>query len=908
MNQALHTPVLKNDSASARIIRPRLYLGKLSPPLRPLDVVVRERLIEKLMESDKPVTLLMAPAGFGKTMLMSQCHERLVAANHSVAWLSLDDRDNDFSRFFLYLRESILGLGLFAWPPSPHSPFAHDNAFSDLRAESYEFVDSIAASPSPFTLFLDEFESIHSADVLSFFRELIRSLNPGQHVVIGSRSMRTMPLATVEVSGRLFRLDTADLMFDSEEVSTFFRNHGHSLLTSQEISIVQEKTEGWAAALRMITLALPALKDTRTWLEDLSGQTDNIAQYLAENVLARLPDHVCSFMLETSILENVYGNLCDAVLMSDGSSFILDEIYKANLFLTIVDPKLNSYEFHSLFRTYLLTELRRTRPAIIPTLHRRAAVFYSSSTRYPDALEHAIKSQDSPLAVDILDLCAMRFVELGQLETVAKWIELVDSNLIQDRDNIQRARAYASIARHQYADAQDALNKLRNIATRQGKELDAEATMQLALMYEWMDRHDLSEPEVTRMAAQVSTKNHLAFSISRNMMGYLAMLKLDYAHAQQALEATKCANEQCGFGSWSSTYTTCFEGVLEMTLGNARGALQRFEAGRSQASSGGQSIPSAYLADALYYKGELARAGSLAEEHLRLNRQIAPPDIVILSYRTAARVSFLNGNFDHAELLLTELGDIGDMRDLNRVKATAWLEKSRIALLCGDTESATRYFNLGVNPKIWDPFKDAHHYSQELDDAEIASMRMDLVLGEAESAACRLEAAIKQSERTGRRWRRIRLQCLLAQAYSRMRKQKVAADLLEIALLSAEKNGLVHIFADEPWCLFELLKDIAKRPSKISSEYLDRVVASTDHVSKSIGELSVSKKRGDILTLKETGLLKLVADGKSNKEIARILHITDNTVETHLRRINQKFDTKNRTQAVSIAREQGVLK
>lgn len=720
--------------------------------------------------------------------------------------------------------------------------------------------------------------------------------------------MRRLPLATIEVNGQLNRIDTADLMFSLDETTLFFNRQGHGELSQKDIDRLQVKTDGWAAGLRLVTLALPTQGDVSTWIEDLSLRADRLAAYLSENVLAKLPETICSFMIKTSILDQFNDDLCDAVLETSGSAKVIDEIGRANIFMTLVDVNRRSYAFHSLFRSFLYSELIRTQPELVHILHRRAAVYLSSSARYSPAFDHALQANDTALAVDILDMCAMRFVQLGQLETVSKWISAFEPSVTWDRANIQRARAYASIAMHHYSDAQDALSRLRALAAKKGMQMDAEDTIQLALLFEWMDRHDLAEPEVTRACEQVSSEKHLAFSISRNIMGYLRMLKHDYAGAQQSLESAKFANQQCGIGSWSGNYTTCFEGSIEMVLGNSRAGVGRFEKALAQASVSGVSIPSAYLADAIYYKNDLVRAGSLAEEHLRLNRQVAPPDVVILSYRTAARVSFFNGNLDYAELLLTELGDIGDLRDLPRLKATAWLEKSRLALLCGDTETADRYFRLGSNPKVWTLQTNYSAYSQEVDDPLIASCRMDIVLGEAATAAAKLEVAIDQAKHTGRRWRKARLQCLLSQAYARMGRQMQALGKLEEALLSAEINNDVHIFADEPWCLVELLEELSLRNKRIDKNYLSKVLELTRELSQRMGIVALSKSTIGPLTLKETALLKLVAEGRANKEIARLLNISDNTVETHLRRINQKFETKNRTQAVTKAREQGLLR
>lgn len=908
MNSGSKTSARSEAPARSQVISPRLHLGKLVAPQQPKDSVVRRKLVDSLLENDKPVVVLVAPAGFGKTVLMSQLYEHMAAASHAVGWLSLDYRDNDFSRFMVYLREAVLRMGLFSWPPAQNAPDTLENVFSGLRAESFELIDLIASTLSPFTLFVDAFEAIDSPDVIGFMNDLVRALNPGQQIFIGSRAMRVLPMASLEVSGQLARIEPEALLFDLEESSAFIHKQTRLRLTEQDIALLQQKTEGWAAALRMFSLALPAVADARAWIGGLSGPTMSITSYLAENVLAGLPERLGRFVLETSVLDQLYGNLCDAVFEASDSAQLLQELHAANLFLSLRDSASGTYEFHSLFRGVLAAELKRSAPQKIAVLHRRAAVFLCSSVRYADALHHALQAEDEELCVDILELCVLRFVELGQLETVAKWLDAIDAASIAGKANIQRARAYSMLAVHRYREARDALENLQRIAAEQGRVLDSEASMQLVLLSEWMDRHDFTAADVERLLQQISAENYLPYGIACNVIAFLSIRQCDYASAQRSLDAAMAAYQQCGLGNWPSTYTTCFQGWLEMVFGNLRSAVQRFESSLTHASSAGQSVPSAFLADALYERGELGRAGSLAEEHLRLNLHVAPPDIVILSFRTAARASFLNGNLDRCELLLTELGDIGDLREIPRLKASAWLEKARLALLCGNAEAASRYHKLGTNPKIWDAHQGANYYTLELDDPAIASMRMDLVLGDPELAASRLELAVRQADGLGRRWRRIRLQSLLAQAYARLRRRKAALELLEEALLAAAQSGMLFVFADEPWYLSDLLAELRAGSSRVEKPYLDSVLDATNLVAQRMGELAAGKAQNSLLTLKETAILQLVADGKANKEIARILSITDNTVETHLRKINRKLETHSRTHALAKAREIGLLR
>lgn len=895
------------DGARNQADHAHVALGKLTPPLLPRDIVVRHRLMEKISNSEHPVTLVVAPAGFGKSLLMAQCHGSLKSCGRPVAWLSLDERDNDFGRFVAHFQEAIRRLSLSPVAPIRSAAASDSSVLSDIRDEAFAWLDHIAALDSPFCLFFDEFESIRSSEVHVFIADLLRQLSPGQRVIIGSRSMHALPLSSFELEGRVLRLEASDLAFDLAETRDFFSQQIDQRLSASAIEATQVKTEGWVAALRLVALALPAQDDAGAWIVDALGRTGGIAQYLAQNVLVNLPARTYRFLTQTSILECLDANLCDAFLESRESAQILEELALANLFLTLVDLRTNRYELHPLFRDFLQSELKRTQPHMIPLLHRKAANVLYDSARYSEAMEHAILSQDSALAIDILDSCIRRFIDFAYYETIAKWIDALPAAQIADRPRIQRVRAFVMTAIFRIPEAEDALDRLESIAAREGKSLDAVVVAQRGLLYEWMDRFDLAERTLAPIGDSMQLNDPEVQAIFLNIKIYHSILRYDYSGMHEYNRSITALFRNTPTNLWARVYTRCFEAVFEMLLGNTRAAFQRFESALDMASGAVKSAPMTYLADALYGRGELAQAGSWAEENLPINRYLAPTDIVILSYRTAARVNYLSGNLDRTESLLAELGDIGDMRGVPRIKAAAWLEKSRIALLCGENELATRYFSQGADPANWLEHTSVRYYPHELDDVVIASARMDLVLGDAEAAASRLEAAIGEAENTGRRLRRVRLQSLLAQAYSRLRQRRQALILLESALEQAETGGLIHVFTDEPWWLPDLLEELSIRGHRIDKDYFGKVIAAIRLVSGRADDFVTARSQQDIVTLRETEILKLIADGMANKEISRILKISDNTVETHLRRIYQKLETKNRTQAVARARDKGLL-
>jgi LuxR family maltose regulon positive regulatory protein len=896
-----------NTAVRAQAEHAHVALHKLTPPRLPKDVVARHRLLEKVVRSERPVTLVVAPAGFGKSLLMAQCFEALKGDGQSVAWLSLDERDNDFGRFVAHFQEAVRRLSLFSATSDRSEVAAASGSMSDIRDEAFAWLDHIASLDLPFCLFIDGFESIRSSEVHLFIADLLRQLGPGQRVIIGARSMHALPLSSFELEGSVLRLEAGHLSFDLAETREFFSRQKDLHLSASAIEATQEKTDGWAAALRLVALALPAQDDAGAWIAEALGRNGGIAQYLAENVLRNLPARTYQFLTQTSILEYLDAPLCDEYLYSNESGQILEELAVANVFLTLVDLRAQRYELHPLFRAFLQSELKRTQPGAIPSLHRRAAIALHRGARYSEAMEHAILARDDVWAIEMLESCIRHFIDFAYYETLAKWIAALPAALIADRPHIQRVRAFVMIALFRMEEAEDALNRLEAIAARLGGGLDADAIVQRGLLHEWMDRFDLAEKELARIEDPTSLADPEVRAIFLNIVTYHSMLRYDYSAMHEYNQAIKALSRSAPTNLWARVYTPCFEAVFEMVLGNSRAAFQRFKSALDLASGATKSAPMTYLADALYGRGELAQAGSWAEEHLHLNRHVAPTDIVILGYRTAARVNFLAGNLERTEALLGELGDIGDVRGVPRIKAAAWLEKSRIALLRGETESAARYFQLGSDPGNWAAHAGVRYYPHELDDVVIATARMDLVLGDAGAAASRLEEAITETDDTGRRLRRWRLQSLLAQAYSRLRRRKYALILLQSVMKQTEEAGLIHIFADEPWALPDLLDELWETSHGIDPDYLGKVIAAIRLVSGRTEDVVATRAQHDLLTLRETEILKLVADGKANKELARLLNISDNTVETHLRKIYQKLETKNRTQAVARARDKGLL-
>ncbi|MBI4692505.1 MAG: hypothetical protein HY749_00600 [Gammaproteobacteria bacterium] len=869
---------------------PRLIPGKLTAPQRAGDALRRTRLVAAILESSEPLVAIVAPAGFGKTTLMVELYAAELLAGRPASWLTLDARDDDPGRFVAYLRafaERITALPAAVAGPDP---------FSAAGAGAAALLDAIA-SAGPCTLFLDDVEKITAPEVLRLVQEMIDAVQDGQRIVVGARGLGRLALSTQQLRGRVRQLDAAALRFDADETRAFLAAQPALGLDAAATAQLHERTEGWPAAVRLAALALPGQRDPARWIAELSGHSAGIATYLAENVLHGLDPHVAQFLVRSSVLEQLSGELCDAVLDTTDSATLLAGLARANAFIVAFGPPAArpAYRFLALFRDFLQAELARTAPSEVPALHRRAAQWYRERQRFPPAIDHALAAGEFALAADLMAECALDFVAAGRIETVAGWLDALPGALAGTRPALQRARAYAMIALHRYAAAEDALAHCRR---DRGAEL--EATILAALLHEFMDRHDLTRREIADYAPQLDRGRTMLDGIARNIMAYHAIARGAGDEAALLLAAAKSASA----GGWANTYSVCFEAALDLSRADPRAALARLDAAVS--GGVGAGLAAVYRALALYELDDDVGAASLLEEHLQAIRAAADLDTVILACRCAARAAFLAGAGERVERLLATLGDLGDVRGVPRPRAAAWLESARFALLRGDVEAARRYVELGAEPRLWAAHAGFELPAHDLDGPAEARLRLDVVAGDAERALAALPALIERADAQGRRRRKFFLQGLQAQAQAAAGQRPAALRTLEQTLRAAAPSGVLRAFADEPWSLAGLLDELA-RSGRGEPAQLARLGHAVAKLDARRGAVPLAPAGRGLLSPRETAILRLVADGRANKEIARLLGITDNTVETHLRRVNQKLDTHTRTQAIARARQLDLL-
>ncbi|MDQ3317343.1 MAG: AAA family ATPase, partial [Actinomycetota bacterium] len=405
------------------ILATKLYV----PPPRPKGVL-RPRLIERLNEGlDRRLTLLSAPAGFGKTTLVG---EWLSSCPQPSAWLSLDEGDNDPTRFLAYLVAALqtvaadIGEGVLGALQSPQPPPTE----SILTA----LLNEIATAPDDFVLVLDDYHVIDAKPVDDALAFLIEHLPPRVHLVIATREDPNLPLARLRGRGQLGELRAADLRFNPSEAAEFLEGVMGLSLSAEDIAALEDRTEGWIAGLQLAALSMRGREDVAGFIRAFAGDNRYVVDYLVEEVLQRQPERVRSFLLQTSILERLSGPLCDAVTGQEGSNALLEALERGNLFVVPLDDRRHWFRYHHLFADVLRARLMEEQPDRLTTLHRRASEWYERNGSPTDAIRHALAAEDFERAAGLVELAALEMLGSSQ-ETLYRWLMALPDEVVRAR-------------------------------------------------------------------------------------------------------------------------------------------------------------------------------------------------------------------------------------------------------------------------------------------------------------------------------------------------------------------------------------------------------------------------------------------------------------------------------------------
>jgi len=441
---------------------------------------------------------------------------------------------------------------------------------------------------------------------------------------------------------------------------------------------------------------------------------------------------------------------------------------------------------------------------------------------------------------------------------------------------------------------------------------DQIAAMRLMLLG-WTDRVPELSQAADALRLKLSRFGHFTAGLASNALAFCDISLGRFATAERHLAEARQACEPIE-ALYVLSYAACFAAAIELNLGNISAARATLEGAMNRAIAAGQRYGSAgavvatYLIELLYEANELDACQAFVDDYMPIIVETGMPDHVIVLHRIAARLHFLGGRGDAGQAIMIQLNDIGARRGLPRLCVTSWLERCYAALRKGDIEGARRAFANGSDKLLWESFGAFNLQANEIEDVLITSLRLQLATGQGDHALSQLRMALPTAEAAGRRRRALRLQILQAQALEGAGRHREATIAFDEAVTAASANGMVRVLVDDAWTTMTSLVGRSMVTGEARGVDLLREL-STPRVLPSTAASISSERAGTALrlTTREAQILRLVWKGGTNKAIARDLFLTENTIETHLRRIYEKLGTRKRTQAAALAREAGAI-
>ncbi|MCX7180035.1 MAG: LuxR C-terminal-related transcriptional regulator [Proteobacteria bacterium] len=886
---------------------------KFSPPLSANSPVLRERVSELIFQTEKNIVLVCAPAGYGKTTAMSQIYRQFVAQGTPAIWLTLDSADNNIDRFGMYVGAALsLSLPELNIESQVTTEVMGEISISSVRL--YRLLDELPLINGAFVFFLDEFECITDPDVLGFVDRLLCVLGKGQRMVIGSRRNPSLHLGRLRVQGHLLELDIEQMRFSIEETRNFVRQRIPTEISELELDKYHARTEGWPAALQLATTAATLRKPSAEFApREFYGSDKGIADYFAEDVLARLPEDQQVFLLRSSIFDMFCPSLCDAVFRVTDSEILISKSLSENLFLSKIDADGDWYRYHPLFLEFLRKQYDQGLRRELSTLHLGAARWFASCGRMSHAITHALAAGDLTLAANYMEQSAMTYLRSGQLNAICQWLKLLPESYLDNQPRRLIASAYATTFLHRYGEASQLLAKL-DLVTVELKDIAGDLLMTKVMLAVWTDKLREAFDIALENQRSLDSSNPYVVGFIHNALAFHHQTQGDYYFALQNVALAKQTLTSIN-ALHGLTYARSIEGAISLLQSDTVNAYSRASTALTQAIDSGHRysssspVAASYLAEVLYETNNLDDVEALADDYLAVIRETCIPDQIIISHRAAARVHVLRNRHESALEVLNLLQDLGDARGIPRLAAAARLERIWIALVERDVATANRLLPLATAEHIWRPFANMWTYAEDINDPEIATFRLELMSGNSSSIVAKIEQAINRAGAANRRRRQLSLQCLLAQAHELSRRRHRALEILERTLIAGQLGGVIRVFADESWYLLPLLQALALRSSAVSPAYIAKLTEAATYTVMRAAKIPFERQAdvNALLSPRETLILQLLAEGHSNKVLSAKLNLAESTIETHLHRINVKLGSRNRTQAVGKGRELGLI-
>jgi LuxR family maltose regulon positive regulatory protein len=871
------------------------------PEPRP-DLVSRTALIERLNRGiRRKLTLISAPAGFGKTTILS---DWIYQAQLPVAWISLDQSDNDpvlFTRYAIAALRKIepkigeTALDLLQLPQPP--PY---------DAILYNLVQEIEDIPQEFVLVFDDYHVIDTEQTHQLVELLLNNMPPQWHLVLATRVDPPLPLARMRVRNQLTEFRVSDLCFTEDETTLFFNTAMDLNLSNRDIAVLRARTEGGIAGLQLAALSMQGRSDLSDFISAFAGDDRLIVDYLVEEVLSHQSANVQDFLLYTSILNRLSESLCDYVTERQGSQNVLDDLEKANLFLVPLDNKRKWYRYHHLFADLLRQRLKQKQGNRVSRLHMKASEWLESNDFKEEAIEHALAANEFERAAHLIEeYISAKWYGGGQV-TLLKWLGELPSEFKMRKPNLGLCHARTLFQ----SGRQEAAEKLIDHLERTNETPEASTNI-------------VFQGRIAAIRAYMATRKGDLPSISK--------------YSQQALEILSEEDS-----TWRSIIATS-SGIAHDLQGDGRAAIEaHFEAVEAAKKAGNvylYLINRLWVTIALKYAGRLPEAMSLCRQLLNeINDKSLTFNVAAVhvwgtwgellyelnaldeAHRYAKKgVELLEQGHDVSHLghrycclakILCSKEDLAGAEEIvskmDRLSRSSvippWVTtqikavKARIYLMKGNTDALVKWVEeCGLKPD------DACTWEHDVE--QIMFARILIAQRRLDEAIELLGRLIVENEKAGRRLNQIETLVIQTLACKKAKNEPKSMAAVKKALSLAEPGGYTRVFVDEGPPMAELLEKMLDAGEDLPRAFVKKLLPAFKlrRIAKHHVELA------EPLSERELEVLRFIAAGLPNKKVTEQLFISMSTVKTHLRNIYGKLDVHSRTEAVAKAKELGIL-
>ncbi len=879
-----------------------LLATKLYVPDPGSTLVERAPLIEKLESGfQSKLTLLSAPAGFGKTTLLSQW----ISQHRScTAWLSLDKADADPVMFVQYLIAALCSvvpdIGREALGSLHSEPLPVDLIFASL-------VNEIAELPDTLLLVLDDYHLIENETIHTITRFLIEHSPPQFQLIIATRVDPPFPLAKWRVRNEINEVRIADLCFNRPEISLFLSRIVDLELSDHEISVLENRTEGWIAGLQLAALSLQKCGDIPSFIRGFAGTDRHIVDYLAEEVLQRQPDHIQRFLLQTSVLDQMSSELCDYLTERNDSRKILTNLDNDNLFTIPLDNTRSWYRYHHLFADLLNQRLQQTDLGSLSHLHNRASKWYEKNNMVDSAIDHALVACDYDRAAVLISNLSDTAWEFERKSRLIQWFEILPEEYIHERPNLCFFSAWVLVENGHPGAAETRLKIVEDLINSGSKSLSTQELQgKIAAMRALMATSRGNAKEITRLSEQAlellpeeapswRTSSYCTLGVAQTIQGDLFSAISAFSQARKISGEAGIVHQYLKASFWlivrlkyAGQMPRAFEICQEIrTIVKENGTENSVAGGAVQMMHG----------DLLYELNQLDEAARSMREDLHIAETCHDVAHTGWCYYGLMRVLTAQNDISGAKEFIDRVEKLKISSDMllwvsqltESFKARVWLQKGE------HSKVANWLVKNKINAQSQPPTA-LHEIGY------IILARYLIVNNTIDDALPLLDRLLQSQEKGGQILAQIETLLVKAQGLLKQGDVQQALQMTHQAILLAEPGGYIRVFVNEGQPVIDLLGKLL--PEKNIPRQFVKKLLTESQLSKHV---TVASNMAEQLSEREIEVLRCIAAGLSSKKITEELFISMSTVKTHLRNIYSKLGVNSRTQALAEARKKELV-